>query len=156
MSDFIATDKLLNQTQKVIFDALVDTLVPASEDALMPSASELDVLGYIVASAPNFAPQLAAIVDSFDNEFATSGEARRIQLVKAFEQAQPQLFGELLFHTYARYYQDARVLDCIGLAAGPPFPRGNTIAAGDLSLLDPVMKKSHGYRKVAGNRSDRR
>lgn len=151
MSDFIATDNLLNKAQKAKFDALVDTLVPAGEDALMPSASEVDVLAYIVDSAPDFAPQLAAIADSFDSEFASSGEDRRVQLVQAFEQAQPQQFGELLFHTYARYYQDTRVLESIGLAAGPPFPRGNTVEAGDLSLLDPVMEKSHGYRKVQGS-----
>ena len=154
MSDFIATDNLLNKPQKVIFDALVDTLVPAAEDASMPSASEVDVLAYIVACAPDFAPELAAIVDHFDSAFASSGEERRGQLVQAFEQAQPQLFSGLIFHTYARYYQDARVLEGLGLAAGPPFPRGNTVEAGDLSLLDPVMKKSHGYRKVAGIRGD--
>jgi hypothetical protein len=156
MSDLIATDNLLNEAQKAIFEALVDTLVPAGEDELMPSASEVDVLSYIVDSAPDFAPQLAAIVDSFNDEFVSSGEERRVQLVQEFEQAQPELFGGLLFHTYARYYQDARVLEGIGLTAGPPFPRGNTVEAGDLSLLDPVMEKSHGYRKVAGVSSDLR
>lgn len=148
MSDLIATDHLLNEAQKIKFDALIDTLVPAGEDALMPSASEVDVLGYIVDSAADFAPQLAAIVDSFDNEFAVSGEDERVRLVRVFEQAHPVLFSELLFHTYARYYQDAQVLEGIGLAAGPPFPRGNTVETGDLSLLDPVMEKPHGYRKV--------
>ena len=156
MSDLIATDNLLNKAQKAIFDALVDTLVPAGEDALMPSASEVDVLSYIINSAPDFAPQLAAIAGSFDDEFVSSGEDRRVQLVQEFEQAQPELFGGLLFHTYARYYQDARVLEGIGLTAGPPFPRGNTVAAGDLSLLDPLMEKSHGYRRVADISSDLR
>jgi hypothetical protein len=154
MSDFIATDSHLSGTQKVIFDALVDTLVPAGKDAVMPSANEVDILAYIVDSAPDFAPQLATIVDRFDIEFASSEEDRRGQLVQAFEQEQPQLFGELLFHTYARYYQDARVLEGIGLAAGPPFPRGNTVEAGDLSLLDAVVEKSNGYRKVSGISSD--
>jgi hypothetical protein len=154
MSDFIATDNPLNKPQKVIFDALVGTLVPAAEDASMPSASEVDVLAYIVDYAPDFAPELAAIVDHFDSAFASSSEERRGQLVQAFEQAQPQLFGGLIFHTYARYYQDARVLEGIGLAAGPPFPRGNTVEAGDLSLLDAVVEKSNGYRKVSGISSD--
>jgi hypothetical protein len=148
MNDVIATDHVLNNEQKAVFDALVDTLVPADEDGLMPSAKAVDVLAYIVDSARDFAPQLASIVDSFDREFASHGLERRVELLQAFEQAQPQLFGALLFHTYARYYQNAQVLEGIGLAAGPPFPRGNTVEAGDLSLLDPVTENSHSYRKV--------
>ena len=100
------------------------------------------------STAPDFAPNIPAIVGSFDENFAVSDLTTRVELVKSFEQAQPELFAGLLFHTYARYYQDAGVLKGIGLSAGPPFPRGNTVEAGDLSLLDPVMEGNHSYRKV--------
>ena len=40
-----------------------------------------------------------------------------------------------------------RVLEGIGVGSGPPFPRGNTLEAGDLSLLDPVIAHSKTYRR---------
>ena len=66
----------------------------------------------------------------------------------AFSKAHPVLFSGLLLHTYTCYYQDDRVLEGMGEAAGPPFPRGNTVEMGDLSLLDPVVRQSRTYRKL--------
>jgi len=39
------------------------------------------------------------------------------------------------------------VLRAIGVGAGPPFPRGNTVEQGDLSLLDPVLGSSTNWRR---------
>jgi hypothetical protein len=48
----------------------------------------------------------------------------------------------------ACYYRDDRVLTGIGSHAGPPFPRGNEVPEGDLSLLDSVQASSKSYRKA--------
>jgi hypothetical protein len=44
---------------------------------------------------------------------------------------------------------DGRVRVQIGVVTGAPFPQGNQVAAGDLSLLDPVIehRDRHVYRK---------
>ena len=40
------------------------------------------------------------------------------------------------------------MLEAIGVGVGPPFPRGNTVEPGDLSLLDPVSKNKTTWRRT--------
>ena len=56
------------------------------------------------------------------------------------------LFSGLLAGVYDGYYQDDRVREKIGVVRGPVFPRGNEVAQGDLSLLDPVIENADAYR----------
>ncbi len=146
-NDVIATDHPLNAAQQQTLAALLDTLLPASDDGNMPSAQSLDLVGYLDEKAEDFIPVLITIVGHFDDGFSDSSLSDRYPVVEAFSKAEPELFQGLLFHTYDRYYQDDRVLKGIGMAAGPPFPGGNTIEEGDLSLLDPVVQVARTYRK---------
>ncbi len=146
-NDVIATDHPLTASQQQTLAALLDTMLPASDDGNLPSARELDLIGYIVDAAEDFIPLLVEIVDSFDEAFSDLSIAQRYPLVEAFSTTRTELFESLLFQLYDCYYQDDRVLEGIGMAAGPPFPEGNTIESGDLSLLDPVLEKSPTYRK---------
>lgn len=143
----ISSDHPLDASQRDIFNAILDTLIPASEDGAMPSAAEYDVASYISEKAPEFAPCLGEIVDCFDEDFPGQSLEVRCQLVAAFQYSHPELFEQLLLNTYARYYQEDRVLIGIGSKAGPPFPGGNTVTPGDLSLLDPVVGLNKHYRK---------
>jgi hypothetical protein len=146
-NELIATDHPLTTTQQRTLSALLDTLLPASDDGNMPSAETLDFIGYLNEKAPEFVTDLVKIVGYFDAAFAGSSLLGRCAVVDGFSKAQSALFEGLLFHVYACYYQDDRVLEGIGSAAGPPFPRGNTVEAGDLSLLDPVVQRPKTYRK---------
>ena len=67
--------------------------------------------------------------------------------MKAFSEEAPNTFNALLAQVYGCYYQDNRVLQVFGLSAGPPFPRGNAVDPGDLSLLDPVLKNPTRWRR---------
>ena len=60
----------------------------------------------------------------------------------------PALCGELARHVANWYYQQDAVLLAIGLEARAPFPRGYDVAAGDLSLLEPVRARAAIYRDV--------
>ena len=146
-NDVIATDHPLNAAQQQTLAALLDTLLPASEDGNMPSAQTLDLVGYLDEKAEDFIPVLMTIVGHFGDGFSDASLSDRYPAVEAFSKAEPESFEGLLFHTYACYYQDDRVLKGIGMAAGPPFPGGNTIEEGDLSLLDPVVQVARTYRK---------
>ena len=72
----------------------------------------------------------------------------RYERVKAWSEEAPEAFQALLGHVYGCYYQDAGVQEAIGVGAGPPFPRGNTVEPGDLSLLDPVMQNPLEWRRA--------
>ena len=146
-NNVIATDHPLTASQQQTLSALLDTLLPASDDGNMPSAQILDFRAYLHEKAADFVPRLVDIVGHFDASFVGLALPERCLVLEAFSKAEPELFEGLLFNTYACYYQDDRVLEGIGSAAGPPFPRGNTVEAGDLSLLDPVVQGSRAYRK---------
>ena len=145
--ELIASDAPLDDGQRDILAALADTLVPASENGVMPSAGELDLAGYLGRNASDFLPELAEILARFDDGFASEPLAVRFEQLKAFSEAEPESFERLLAEVYGCYYQDARVLEGIGVGTGPPFPRGNTVEPGDLSLLDPVLANPTNWRR---------
>ena len=138
----------LDGSQLAKLSALLDTILPASDDGRMPSAAELDFTGYLSGDGAAFAPDLPGILDRLVSGFADLPLADRVTAVEAFAKNDPQAFDNLLFRVYACYYQDDRVRTLIGSQPGPPFPRGNTIPAGDLSGLAEVVKRSPGYRRV--------
>jgi hypothetical protein len=69
--------------------------------------------------------------------------------VSDFGAIDPPLFQTLLTRVYDCYYQNDRARVQISVVTGAPFPQGNQVAPGDLSLLDPVIAHSgrHVYRK---------
>jgi hypothetical protein len=143
----ITSDQLLSGKQRQILLALVDTIVPASADGVMPGGGEMDFIANVSEQAPDFLPVLADILTHFDDAFATADLMTRYQQVQSFSEAEPTLFMDLLGRVYACYYQDARVLMGIGAGVGAPFPRGNEVEPGDLSLLDPVLASSITWRR---------
>ena len=70
----------------------------------------------------------------------------RAPVVSEVDERHPGFVRCLLFHAYSGYYQDSRVAAAIGLAPGPPFPRGYELEAGDLGLLDRVRRRGKLYR----------
>jgi hypothetical protein len=66
--------------------------------------------------------------------------------VKEYTKTDTHAFNGLLFRIYDCYYQDDRVRGLIGVLPGAPYPRGNDIEPGDLSLLDTVLAQPRSYR----------
>lgn len=152
-SDIISTDRPLTTIQQDTLAALLDVIIPATDDGRMPSAAELNLAVYIGRQEPDFLPILGKELDALDaaageEPFAALIQTDRHQHAEELSKTQAVLFGNLLFHAYACYYQDDRVLEGIGLTPGPPFPRGHTIESGDLSLLDPVLQRPKMYRST--------
>ena len=146
-NNIITTDNPLDAGQQETLAVLLDVIIPASEDGRLPSAAAMDLATYINQQDAEFIPVLGRVLDNLREKLFTSlNDSERYQLVEDFSKADPAKFNTLLFFAYACYYQDDRVLEGIGLGKGPPFPRGNTIESGDLSLLDPVLKRPRLYR----------
>ena len=142
----------LTDAQRAAFPALLDTIVPESDDGEMPSAAEVGFDAYLVTQGQSFVPLLQAVLDQLGAGFADlSAEERRARLTE-LQNEQPMLFSGLLVPVYDCYYQDDRVREKIGVVRGPVFPQGNEVVQGDLSLLEPVIENAdaHRYRDPTG------
>lgn len=150
MSDLISTDHPLTEAERKTASALLDTLVPASAEIDMPSAADVDFDGYLKNQAQDLVPVLKETLEHFDAGFAELTLEDRCEAVTIFSASQPELFMALLPRVYDCYYQDDGVRQKIGVVTGAPFPQGNDVPQGDLSLLDPVIATSdkHGYRRT--------
>lgn len=130
-----------------LLSALVDTIVPASEDGAMPSAREMDFAAYLRGQAADFMPVLKRIGGQLDAGFPDLPLAERVALMRDVADSDTRTFNDLVFRVYDCYYQDDRVRRLIGARPGPPFPGGNVIIAGDLSSLEAVKARGKGYRR---------
>jgi hypothetical protein len=150
MAELIGSDRPISGGILDVLRALLDTLLPASDDGRMPSAADLDFIGHLERLDSAYVPQLAAVLRAFDLGFARLDIAARVAEVTRFAQRDPTAFRQLLQRVYDCYYQNDRVRIAIGMTAGAPFPQGNTVVTGDLSLLDPVIRNrgQYGYRRV--------
>jgi hypothetical protein len=147
-NDIISTDNPLNDEQQARLAGLLDVIIPPSEDGRLPSAAELDLVAYVQTYAPEFLPALVQVLDDLDEQFASLERTERHALVEELSKSQAEVFGLILFNTFACYYQNDSVHKAIGMGEGPPFPRGNEVEPGDLSLLDPVLARPTLYRKT--------
>lgn len=142
----IATDSPLDSSQQAKLVALLDSIIPPDPERNLPGAGDMDLVSHISIQSPEFIALLVKTVDYFDDDFVKLDSTERHPLVQSFSEQKPGLFSVFIFHTYACYYQNDLVRAGLDLAPGPPFPRGNEIKAGDLSLLDEVLKRPPMYR----------
>ena len=147
-SNVITSDQPLTSEQAELLSSLLDVIVPASDDGVMPGAGELDLVSYLREQTPEVVATIRQASSFFEFDFPSKSATERQQLVVEFSVTEPELFNTLLFQSYACYYQNDRVLTGLGLAAGPPFPRGNSVDSGDLTTLDKVVQNAKGYRRV--------
>lgn len=154
--DLIGSDNALSATQRRTLNRVLDLIVPASADGVKPSAAEVGVLDYIRDHEAATLPALANEIGRLETEvqeqhgvaFADLDAASGQALVEAMQAADPTLFRTLALQTVTCYYQDARVLEAIGLEARPPFPEGYEVPAGDLTLLEPVRRRGSRVREA--------
>ena len=136
----------LAEPLKRLLTALLDTLIPASPDGKMPSAAEVGFESYLHTQAHEYISALEDVLQSFDSNFSDLPPNRRHELLVHFSKDRPAEFSSLLARVYDCYYQDNRVRGEISVVQGAPFPQGNDVTQGDLSLLDPVIENRDRYR----------
>ena len=136
----------LTDAQRAALPALLDTILPESDDGEMPSASETAFDAYLVTQGQGAVPMLQAVLDRLGAGFAELSPEERHARVAELQNEQLALFSGLLACVYDCYYQDDRVREKIGMVRGPVFPQGNEVAQGELSLLDPVIENADAFR----------
>lgn len=148
----IFSDKPLNAEQERTLAALLDLLIPPSDDGRMPGAGEMDFIGYLLQEADDLIP-------GFVQELHMLGEASRDRQGREFAELVTQDKNNLLDelragrsmplqnHMLACYYTDDAVMQALGLEPRPPYPQGHQVEPGDLSLLEPVRQRGKLYRE---------
>ena len=145
----------LSDDQRATLTSVLDHLIPASSDGRLPGAGGLGLSHYICEQAPESLPivvQGLAALDQLADGHGASGfsalpEKVRVDVLRQMELDEPAFLPTLLFHTYVGYYQDAGVVEALGLRPGPPFPAGYEVAPTDFSILDPVRRRPKLYRE---------
>ena len=123
--------------------SVLDVLIPANPAQGLPGAGALGLATAVdtsLARTPMLRPMIADGLLALGKPTAPR--------VADFLDAEPGFVMSLLFHAYAAYYGDARVLTALGLEARPPHPRGYELRPIDPALLDPVRRRPKMYRRA--------
>ena len=138
--------------QELVIAALIDAVVPPSDDGRLPGAGELDLVPHVERSVRQ-SPMLRPVLD-YGLSAITELAARRSPAgLRALSRADwAAVFAEFtagdefftpafLFLVYGGYYQHPRVVTALGLEPRAPHPKGYEMGGDDWSLLDPVRRR---------------
>lgn len=145
-----------NDTQTASLNALIDLLIPASNDGRMPAARSLDLFADISdmpsATRTLFENGLADLdvraQQRYGRGFTQLNMDETMALVEELRSQTPVFIQSFMTQTTGRYLAHDTVVLLIGLEARPPWPKGHVVAQGDWSLLDVVKKRPKIYRKL--------
>lgn len=147
----------LNEEQERTLIALLNLIIPPSQDGKMPGAADVGFLAYI--NNENLFPWireglLSIVEESHNNygqEFLALSGSEQTQLIDKLRRRFFRVFSRLTTEVIKCYYQHDHVLKAIGLDARPPFPQGYLLEEGDLTLLEPVYERGKLYRDYDDN-----
>ena len=143
----------LSDEQQHLLTTLLDEIIPPSSDGRLPGAGEAGVVSYleqVLQRTPGLLPVITSGLSSIGDlaggrgsqSFGALSSQDRREVLTELGTTQPAFIPTLVLHTYAGYYQDARVVKALGLEARPPFPKGHDVEPTDFTLLDPVRQRS--------------
>jgi len=136
-----------------VMAALIDAILPASNDGRLPGAAALDLVSHIERSVrqnPMLRPvveyglsAIAEIVAKRNPAGVTGLPATEwAAALREFTATDQFFLPAFLFLVYGGYYQHARVVTALGLEPRAPHPKGYAMEGDDWSsLLDPVRRR---------------
>ena len=142
----------LDEEQEQTLIAILNLIIPPSEDGKMPGAADVGFLAYIQNENifPWIREGLINIIEESHNkysqEFSSLSGSEQTQFIEKLRRRFLQFFNRLTTQVIQCYYQHDDVLKAIGLEARPPFPQGYLLEEGDLTLLEPVYLRGKIYR----------
>ena len=137
----------MNDSLDSTLDAILETLIPPSEDGRMPGAGSLGLADAVRAQAGAagdlFAAGLAAAEAAGIAELDLPD---RVAVLRELESTQPGFVPILYFPTCTAYYRHPQVLVGLGLEPRPPHPKGYELEPGNLEALERVRARGKRYR----------
>jgi hypothetical protein len=130
-----------------LLDAILDTLIPPSEDGRMPGAGSLGIAKALRAQIANYDEVVNTGLEALRSaRFIELDIEGRSEVLRGLEVSQPQFIASLYPPACTIYYQHPDVWVGLGLEPRPPHPKGYELEAGDLSALDRVRARGKLYR----------
>ena len=133
-----------------ILASLIHEMIPPSDDGRLPGAGVLGLTAHIARTVQQ-TPMLRPVVEYGLSAIAELAEKRTgasfTDVVTEFAATDQFFLPAFLFLVYSGYYQNARVVEALGLEPRAPHPEGYTMAPDDWTLLDPVRRRAKSYRK---------
>ncbi len=138
--------------------SVLDEIIPPRSDGRLPGAGGLGLSSYIehaVQKTPDLGPVIAQGLAALDDlagrrgagGFAELPSQDKLEVLNEIATTEPGFLPGLIFHTYAGYYQNGRVVEALGLEPRPPHPEGYEMEPSDLTLLDAVRRRPRMYRE---------
>jgi hypothetical protein len=144
---------MLNETNRPILDAILDELIPPSEDGTIPGAGALGVAEFLPtanAFAPDPAGSVQTILSAVSGNFAALLRDEKIADLQRVEAAHGQAFETLVRLTYMGYYSRPDMRPHFGVGAHPIHPKGYLVARESDALMEeltaPVRARGKVYR----------
>jgi hypothetical protein len=150
-------DRCLSERQERALASVLDEIIPPSDDGRFPGAGELGLAGYI-EQAQQQTPELRQVIvqglSAIDElagrrgsqGFASLSKQDKLEVLNQLAATEQAFLPSLIFHTYAGYYQNARVVEALGIEPRPPHPKGYEMEPSDLGLLERVRQRAKLYR----------
>jgi hypothetical protein len=132
-----------------VMAALIDAVLPASDDGRMPGGAALDLVSHVERSVrqnPMMRPVieygLTTVVEivAKRNPAGIGGlpTTEWAAALREFAATDQFFLPAFLFLVYGGYYQHPRVVTALGMEPRAPHPQGYEMGKDDWSLLDPV------------------
>jgi len=152
------SDPVFSPDEERALSSVLDEIIPPRSDGKLPGAGELGLARYVeqaLRQSPDLGRAIAQGLAALDDlagrrgaqGFAALSSQDKLEVLNEIATAQPGFLPGLIFHTYAGYYQDARVMEALGLEPRPPHPDGYEMEPCDLSLLEAVRRRPRMYRE---------
>ena len=144
---------MLNETNRAVLDAILDELIPPSEDGKIPGAGALGVADFLPtaqAYASDPAGSVQTILDAVADDFVALPRDEKVATLKRVEAAQGQDFETLVRLTYMGYYSRSDTRPYVGVGAHPIHPNGYPVDRESDAMMDeltaPVRARGKAYR----------
>lgn len=144
---------MLNETNRAVLDAILDELIPPSEDGKIPGAGALGVADFLPtaqAYASDPAGSVQTILDAVSDDFIALPRDEKVATLKRVEAAQGQDFETLVRLTYMGYYSRSDTRPYVGVGAHPIHPNGYPVDRESDAMMDeltaPVRARGKAYR----------
>jgi hypothetical protein len=147
-----------SQDEERALASVLDEIIPPSSDGRLPGAGELGLAGYIGQVAKQAPEQRDVIVRGLaaidglagsrgSRGFAALANEDRLEVLNEAAAKEPAFLPGLIFHVYAGYYQNDRIVEALGIETWPPHPDGYTLEPDDPALVDAVRQRGETNRK---------